>query len=120
MVTRSMRLVSDNVFASNDLFELLERNRGLLWISRAVRYWQREQFIRPELITPEVRQMLKKIDIQGLTNQERIIYLAYLENGPVKYTRIESLMAVLGNDLDQTGYSEQLTTIFQMIDWSTD
>lgn len=116
MLSTKMELVSDNVFASNDLAELVEKNEGLLWISRAVKYWQRCQYIKPELITPAVRKALKAVDVDKLTPEERSIYDAYMLNGPAKYSKTEALMAVLSIDLDQNEYSEQLAPISDMLD----
>jgi hypothetical protein len=43
MLNSDFELVSDNVHASNDLIGLLQDNIEILWMSRAVRYWQRAQ-----------------------------------------------------------------------------
>jgi len=40
MLDRNLKLASDNIFASNDLFEVIETNKGLLWISDAAKNWQ--------------------------------------------------------------------------------
>lgn len=116
MLNRRMKLVSANIFAHNDLAEMLQKNEGLLWMSKAIRYWQREEFIRPEKITPEIRKFLKEVNLDDLTEEEQRIYLAFRQNGPVKYTKAESLMAVLSNDLDPEEYSDQLTAIATMLE----
>lgn len=116
MLNRDMQLVSDNWLAYNDLVGLVEKNEGLLWISDNVKYWQREQYVKPELITAEIKTALEDVDIENLSDEEQVIYFAYLSNGPVKYTKSESLMAVLSNDLDQDNYSSQLAAILEMLE----
>lgn len=116
MLNRDMQLVSDNWLAYNDLVGLVEKNEGLLWISDAVKYWQKEQYVKPEMITAEIKTVLDDVDIESLSDEERVIYFAYLSNGPVKYTKPESLMAVLSNDLDQDNYSYQLAAILEMLE----
>jgi hypothetical protein len=97
MINRKMQLISDNFLASNDLAELVGRNVSLLWMSKTVKIWQREQYIQPHLLTPEVRKALNKVDIETLTKKQKEVYFAFLNNGPVKYTKAEALMAVLSN-----------------------
>jgi len=116
MLTKDLKLVSDNVFASNDLFGLVENNQGLLWISDVVRYWQREQFVKPDQITKEIEMVLDAVDVEMLTDKEKVLYSAFLNNGPVHYSKAESLMAVIESDLDQEKYSDQLAAIIQMLD----
>ncbi|WP_431217190.1 hypothetical protein ACQ86N_23210 [Puia sp. P3] len=115
MLDRTFKLVSDNIFASNDLAGLVERNEGLLWISIAVKYWQIQQFIKPKAITAKIKKMLEYVDVEKLTDKERIIYFAYRKNGPVKYSKPHSLMAVISNDLDQPKYSDQLAPILEIL-----
>ena len=115
MLTRDMKLMSDNYFAFNDLFGVVQKNDGLLWMSKAVELWQKDFFVKQRLITPKMKALLEGIDVQKLTKKERIIYLAYLNNGPVTYTKPQSLMAILSNDLDQTKYSDHLSAIMKML-----
>jgi hypothetical protein len=114
MLTRDLLLVSDNYFAAQDLAELVAKNKELLWISKAVKYWQRQQFGKPALMTRKIKNALKAVDIETLTDEEKVIYSAYLHNGPVKYTKAESLMAVLSIDLELP-YSDQLQKIGRML-----
>jgi hypothetical protein len=101
MINRKMDLIADNFLASNDLEGLVATNNAILWMSHTVKVWQREQYISPHLLTPEVKKWLNKIDIeQTLTKKQKEIYYAFLNNGPVKYTKAEALMAVLSN-IDQ-------------------
>ncbi len=116
MLNRNFNLVSDNFFASNDLAHLVQRNEGLLWISNPVKYWQIEQFVQPKKITSKVKKMLAQLDEQKLTEHEKTIYFAYRYNGPVRYSKPHSLMAVIYNALDQANYSRQLAAIIQMLD----
>jgi hypothetical protein len=94
MLNRAMQLVSDNFLADNDLSELVETNTSFLWISKDVKYWQREQYVRPHLLTPEIKKAVLKIDIEKLTDAQKATYRAYL-NGPASYSKTESLMAVI-------------------------
>jgi len=116
MLNRQMKLVSNNIFAANDLWELVERNDGLLWMSKAVKYWQREQFVTPRLLIPAIKAQLGKVKINDLTEEESEIYFAYRNNGPVKYSRVESLMAVLLNDSGQKLPSAQIAEIRKMLE----
>jgi hypothetical protein len=116
MLNRDMELVSDNYFASSDLTGLVKDNDGLLWISKAVKYWQRADFIKPELLTQPIKKMLQQVDIEKLTAKEKVIYYAYQHNGPVKYSKSEALMAVMSNDFDQAGFSDPLTSILTIIE----
>jgi hypothetical protein len=97
MINRKMQLISDNILASNDLAELVGKNVSLLWMSKTVKYWQREQYIQPHLLTPETKKALNKLNTETLTKKQKQIYFAFLNNGPVKYTKAEALMAVLSN-----------------------
>jgi hypothetical protein len=115
MLTRNFNLVSDNFFASNDLAHLVERNEGLLWISNPIKYWQIEQFIQPEKITTEIKNMLQRVNEDKLTKEEKVLYFAYRHNGPVKYSKAQSLMAVIAT-LDQGAHSDQLVAITQILD----
>jgi hypothetical protein len=115
MLTRKLKLVSDNFFASNDLAQLVQKNEGLLWISDAVKRWQMEEFVKQGLITPELKNILEEVDIAKLTEKEKAIYFAYLYNGPATYSKPESLMAVMSNDVDQVKFSDQLTAIMKFL-----
>ena len=115
MLNRTFKLVSDNFFASNDLAALVERNEGLLWISKTIKYWQIQQFIKPKTITTQIKKMLEHVDVEKLTGKEKAIYFAYRQNGPVKYSKAHSLMAVISNDLDQPKYSDQLAPILEIL-----
>jgi len=117
MLNRRFELISDNFFASNDLAGLIERNEGLLWISNPVKYWQMQQFVQPKRITAKIKNMLEQVNEKELTQNERIIYFAYRNNGPVKYSKPHSLMAVISNDLDQAEHSSQLVAIIQMLEY---
>lgn len=116
MLDRNLQLVSDNYFASNDLLGLIEKNEGLLWISNPVKYWQMQQFVQSKRITAKIKKMLQQVNEKELTPKESIIYFAYRNNGPVKYSKPQSLMAVISNPLDQTDYSSQLLAIMQLLD----
>jgi hypothetical protein len=111
MLTRDFQLISDNFFAANDLTGLVASNEGILWMSKAIKYWQKEQFIRPSLLSGNIIKMLTRIDIEQLTKPERIIFLAYFTDGPVTYTKAQSLMAVLSNDLAQEQWSDPLAAV---------
>lgn len=113
MLTREMKLVSDNFLAANDLVGLVEKNEGLLWISDVVQYWQREQYVKPEQITNEVNKKLEEVDLDKLTVEEKNIFFAYMQGGPIKYTKAESLMAVMANDLEE--FSDQLAAIKELL-----
>jgi hypothetical protein len=97
MITRKMQLVSDNFLAYNSLSELVGKNVSILWMSRTVKIWQREQYIQPHLLTPEIIKKLNKVDIEILIKKQKEVYYAFLKNGPVKYTKAEALMAVFAN-----------------------
>jgi len=114
MLTRDLLLVSDNYFAAQDLAEVVEKNKGVLWMSKAVKYWQREQFTKPDLLTGKIKSALNALDIGTLTDEEKRIYSAYLRNGPVTYTKAQSLIAVLSMDLELP-YSDQLLKIKRML-----
>ena len=115
MLTRGMKLVSDNFFGGNDLTGVVEANDGLLWMANFIKYWQREQYVKPSLITPEIKGILEQVDIKKLSKKEKAVFFAYLDNGPVKYSKPESLMAVMSNDLEQEQYSPQLAAIIKML-----
>src|SRR5579859_154196 len=67
MLDRDLHLVSDNYFASNDLIGLVEKNKGLLWISNPVKYWQMQQFVQPKRITAKIKKMLQQVNEKELT-----------------------------------------------------
>lgn len=97
MITRKFHLVSDNYFAYDSLSEIVGTNESLLWMSKTVKIWQREQYIQPHWLTPEIIKKLNKVDIDILIKKQKKIYYAFLNNGPVKYTKAEALMAVFAN-----------------------
>jgi hypothetical protein len=98
MINKRRHLIADHFLASNDLEEIVAANNGILWMSRTVKVWQREQYISPHLLTPDVKKWLNKVNIdETLTKQQKKVYYAFLNNGPVKYTKAEALMAVLSN-----------------------
>lgn len=111
MLTRDQKLVSDNFFAANDLVGLVEKNEGLLWMSDDAKYSQRAAYVKPEKLTARVKSMLDRVDVNKLTAEEMARYHAYLDNGPVKYSKAESLMAVLSGDFDPRKLSSQLAEI---------
>lgn len=113
MLNRDMKFVLDSFLASNCLESLVQNNQELLWISNAVIRWQKEEYVKPNQLTPEIKRILKQVDIEKLSAKERLIYFAYLNNGPVKYTKPQSLMAVLSNDLNR--YNEQLAAVMEML-----
>lgn len=115
MLNRNMQLISDNFFGANDLIELVISNDGFLWISRTVKNWQREENIRPHCLIPAIKKALNLVDTEKLTNEEKAIYLAFLNNGPVKYTKAESLMAVLTNSDYSTDNSDQLKAVLNTL-----
>ncbi|SIO53885.1 hypothetical protein [Chitinophaga niabensis] len=115
MLNKQMELVSDNYFGFNDFVGVVEKNEGLLWISDAVEYWQREEFVKPQLITPEIEDLLNELDVEKLTDKEKTVYFRYRYSGPVKYTKAEALMAVMSVELDQEDYSNQLTAITDIL-----
>lgn len=115
MLNRQMELVSDNYFGFNDFVGVVEKNEGLLWLSDAAKYWQMEEFIRPQLITPEIENQLNELDVEKLTDKEKTVYFRYRYSGPVKYTKAEALMAVISNDIDQKDYSNQLAAIIDVL-----
>jgi len=115
LLNREMQLVSDNYFAYNDLCELVAGNASLLWISKLVAVWQREQYIKPHLLTPEIKKALNNIDTERLSEQQKDIYLAYRTNGPVKYSKAQSLMAVLSNVLCTNTSNDPVTPIWELI-----
>ena len=115
MLTRNFNLVSDNFFASNDLAHLVQRNEGLLWISNPVKQWQMEEFIQHRKITTKIEKMLQRVDDEKLTDNEKVLYFAYRHNGPVKYSKAQSLMAVIAS-LEQAAHSDQLVAIMQILD----
>ncbi len=46
---------------------------------------------------------------------EKVLYFAYRHNGPVKYSKPQSLMAVIAS-LDQANHNDQLVAIIQILD----
>lgn len=42
--SRDMKLLSDNIHASNALFEVAENDKDIVWASPTFRWWQKEQF----------------------------------------------------------------------------
>jgi len=119
MLDRNFNLISDNFLASNDLTHLVEKNEGLLWISNSVKYWQKEEFVQAPKITPRIKKMLQQVDEEKLTEMEKAVYFAYRHRGPVKYSKAQSLMAVISNALDQANSSGQLAAITDMLDQNT-
>lgn len=115
MLNREMKLVSDGRLAQGNLSEQVALNQGFLWMSAAAMYWQRAQFIQPELMTAEIIAALEAINIRLLTDEEQLVYYAFLNNGPVKYTKAESLMAVISNEFDEAYTSGHLATIQGML-----
>lgn len=115
LLNKEMQLVSDNYFADNDLCELVAGNASLLWISKLVAVWQREQYTKPHLLTPKIKKALHKVDTERLSEQQKDIYLAYRTNGPVKYSKAQSLMAVLSNDLCTKASGDPVTPIWELI-----
>jgi len=114
MLNRDMELLSDPYLAENDLYELIATNDGLLWISDEIKYRQRAELML-DLVTPEIENMLNEVDVEKLTDMEKVIYFAYQNNGPVKYTKSESLMAVIINGLYEENGSSQLTSVKVML-----
>lgn len=115
MLNRNFNLVSDNFFAANDLAHLVEKNERLLWISNQVKQWQMEQFVQHKIITTKIKKMLQRVDEEELTEKEKVLYFAYRHNGPVKYSKPQSLMAVIAS-FDQANHSDQLVAIMQILD----
>jgi hypothetical protein len=115
MINRQFKFITGHYLAHDELFGLVQKNEGLLWISTPVKQMQRDRFIKPDLLSRKVKEILNKVVIEELTNIERDIYYAYLENGPVKYTKPESIMAVLSNDLDEKEHSDQLLNIIELL-----
>lgn len=115
MLNMRKELISDNFLASNDLIELVMENKGLKWISKYVKSWQRLAYVDPGKLTPEIKRLLKKIDIDKLSKESQRIYHAYLNDGPVKYTKAEALLAVLSNDLEWEDNSNQFEQIFELM-----
>lgn len=116
ILNHSLDFVCANYFAGNKLVCILQDNDGILWLSRVVKERQKMDHIKPEAITPEVRRLLNKVDITQLSEKEQSIYYAFLQNGPVKYSKAQSLMAVLTNSNTEHELSEPLRAVLQIID----
>lgn len=116
MLNRDMKLISDNYMATNDLTEVVGMNKRILWMSDAIKYWQREGYVMPDKITPEIQRQLDLVNIDKLRIDEKQLYLSYLNAGPAKYTKAESLMAILHNDVWYKKRSFQLEAIKRMLD----
>ncbi|WP_127128018.1 hypothetical protein [Pseudoflavitalea rhizosphaerae] len=76
-----------------------------------------EEFFRPQLITPEIEGLLNGWDVEKLTDNEKTVYFRYRYSGPVKYSKSQSLMAVMAVELGlgQDNYSDQLAAILEML-----
>lgn len=115
LLNRQYQLIADNYFAYNDLCELVESNASFLWLSKDVKVWQKEEYIKPHLLTPDIKKALNKVDTARLTGQPKDIFWAYYYNGPAKYSKAESLMAVISIIDWSKHHHTQLSPIADML-----